>query len=109
MNGERASVRSRAVKAAPIAPPLTSLHQRTIALLQRPERLLGRNGRADLVQIPRSLRLCWLLHLDQVRGMDLAAVRANRALAEERVVGRHLLHLLDDLGAVVALDRFDRL
>src|SRR2546425_11033055 len=53
--------------------------------------------------------LGWLLHLDEVRRMDLAAVDADGPLAEERVVRRQLLHLGDDLGAFVALERLDGL
>src|SRR5262249_10610808 len=82
---------------------LKSLYERTIAILQRPERLIGGNRRAGLVQIPFALRFGRLLHLEEIRRMDLAAVGAHRSLAEERIVGRHLLHLGDDLGAVVAL------
>src|SRR5437016_1195548 len=80
-----------------------SLDQRTLTVLQRPERLVGGNRRADLVVVPRRLRFRGLLDLDQIRGVNLAAVDANRALAEQRVVGWHFLHLRDHLGAVVAL------
>ena len=41
--------------------------------------------------------------------MDLAAVHADRPLAEERIVGGRLLHLGDDLGPVVGLGRLHRL
>ena len=41
--------------------------------------------------------------------MNLPPIDADGALAEERVVGRDLLHLRDDLGAVVALERLHRL
>ena len=41
--------------------------------------------------------------------MQLAAVGTDRALAEQRVIGRQLLHLGNDLGAVVGLRRLDRL
>ena len=40
--------------------------------------------------------------------MDLAAVDANRALAEQRIVGGRLLHFRDYFGAVIALERLDR-
>src|SRR5438034_9882766 len=79
------------------------------ALIERPERLLGGNGRADFVVIPRVLGLGRLLDLDEICGMDLAAVDADRPLAEARIGGRRLLHLGDDLGAVVALERLDGL
>src|SRR6266851_9549182 len=62
-------------------------HERAVALVDGPEGLLGRDGRADLVVVPRVLRLGRLLDLDQIRGVDLAPVGADRALAEERVVG----------------------
>src|SRR4029079_3806651 len=91
-------------------PPVGSFHQRAAAVLERAERLVGRDRREDLVIVPRRLRLRRCLHLDQVARMYLAAVAANRALAEQRVVGRHLFHLRDDLRAVgIALERFDRL
>src|SRR5437870_7740920 len=86
-----------------------SLHQRTLAVLERPKRLIRGNRRANLVIVPRTLRLRRLLDLDQVRGMNLAAVDTNRAFAEQRVVGRRLLHLRDHLGALVALQRLDGL
>ena len=41
--------------------------------------------------------------------MDLAAVLADATLAEQRIVGRHLLHLGDHLRRVVALQRLDGL
>ena len=42
--------------------------------------------------------------------VNLAAVGADRALAEQRVVGRHFLHLGDDgLAVGLALQRVDRL
>ena len=77
--------------------------------VHRPEGLVGRDRGADLVVVARALRLGRLLHLEQVGRVDLAAVGADRALAEQRVVGRHRLHLRDDLGAVVGLGGLDRL
>src|SRR5690348_11699463 len=68
-------------------------HQRAAALFLRPERLVGRDGGAQLVVVVRVLRLRRLLHLEEVRGVDLAAVLADLALAEEWIVGRQLLHL----------------
>src|SRR5713101_9257013 len=93
---------------APAAPRLF-LDELAPSLVEWPERLLGRDGRLDLVVVPRVFRLGWLLHLDEVRRMDLAAVDADGPLAEERVVRRQLLHLGDDLGAFVALERLDSL
>src|SRR5438270_4588967 len=48
------------------------LHQRTLARIERAEGLVRGNGRADLVVIPRVLRFRGLLHLDEIRRMDLA-------------------------------------
>src|SRR5262249_24016993 len=80
------------------------------AFRQRPEGLIGRNGGADLEVVPRALRFRRLLHLDQVHWVDLAAVGAHRALAEQLVVRRQLLHLGDHRLAVgFALERLDRL
>src|SRR5262245_65988670 len=88
----------------PRQPASLFLDELTSALIKRAERLIGGNSRADLVVIPRVLRLRRLLDLDEVRGMNLAPVDANRPLATEWIVGRHLLHLGDDLGAAVALE-----
>src|SRR5204863_1080450 len=85
------------------------LYERTVALVHRPERLLGGNRRADLVVVPRAPGLRRLLHLEEVHGMDLAAVGADHAFAEDRIVGRQLLHLRDDLRTVVALECLHRL
>src|SRR5215831_8425053 len=59
------------------------LHQGALALVERPEGLIGGNGRADLIVVPRRFRFRRLLHLHEVGGMDLAPVHANHALAEE--------------------------
>src|SRR3989442_5579807 len=97
--------------APPLAPAQRGLLLDELAptLIERTKSLLGRNGRADLVVIPRVLRLGRLLHLDQVRRVDLAAVDTNRPLPEERSVGRQLLYLRDDPGALVTLQRLDGL
>src|SRR4030095_5472144 len=84
------------------------LHEGAVALVQRPERLLGRNGGADLVVVPRPLGLRRLLHLEEIGGVHLAAVGPDGALAEEGIVGRQLLHLGDNLGPVVRLERLHR-
>src|SRR6266487_4376013 len=57
-------------------------HQRAAAFLERTERLRRRNGGTQIVQIPRTLRLFRLLHLEQIHVVDLAAVGPHRALAE---------------------------
>src|ERR1700752_1399613 len=49
-------------------------HQRAVALIDRPERLFGRDRRADLVVVPRVLGLERLLHPDQKPRMDLSTV-----------------------------------
>src|SRR5262244_2084353 len=85
------------------------LHELAPTQVERAESLLRGDRRADLVVIPGILRLGRLLDLDEICGVDLATVDANSPLAEERIVGRHLLHLGDDLGAVVALERLDGL
>src|SRR5689334_25181017 len=74
-----------------------SLDERTLAVFQRPERLIRGNRCADLVVVPFVLRFGGLLHFDQIRRVDLAPVDPDAALAEQRVVGRHLLHLGDHL------------
>src|SRR6266545_1134663 len=81
------------------------LDQWAVALVDGAEGLVRRDRGPDLVVVPRILRLRGLLHLDQVRRVDLPTVGSDRALAEQRVVGRRLLHPGDDLGAVVALER----
>src|SRR5438067_1370258 len=87
--------------------PQPSFDQRAAALLLRTEGFFGRDGGEDVVVVPRSLGLGRLLYLDEISVVDLAAVGADAALAEERVLRRHLLHLGDHLGGVVALQRLD--
>src|SRR5215510_4062439 len=70
--------------------------QRTPALIQRSERLRGRNRGAQLVVVPRMFRFLGLLYLEEVHVVDLAPVGTDDAGAEQRIVGRHLLHLRDD-------------
>src|SRR5262249_56131825 len=52
---------------------LLLLHQRTLALIERAEGLVGGNGRADLVVVPRRLRLRGLLHLHEIGGSGLSS------------------------------------
>src|SRR5262245_33618544 len=61
----------------------SALHQRAAAFGQRAEGFVRRNGGAELVVVPRSLRLRRLLDLEQIHRVDLAAVGAHRALAEQ--------------------------
>src|SRR5882724_10466085 len=78
------------VVAAPLTVPRPALgpaakllfDELAATLIERTERLLGRDRRADLVVVPGILRLRRLLDLDEVRRVNLAAVDANRPLAE---------------------------
>src|SRR5262245_58506230 len=88
----------------------SALDQRATAFGQRAEGFVRWNGGAELVVVPRSLRLRRLLDLEQIHRMDLAPVGAHRALAEQLVVGRHLFHLGHDRLAVgIALELLDLL
>src|SRR5262249_17108575 len=66
-------------------------HQRAAAIGQGAESFVGRDGGAEFVIIPGGLRFRRLLDFEQIHRVDLAAVGAHHALAEELVVGRHLL------------------
>src|SRR6185312_16779156 len=55
----------------------SALHQRALALVERPEGVLSGNRGDDLQVVPRTLRLGRLLHLDQVHVMDGAAIRTD--------------------------------
>src|SRR5438034_10345799 len=92
---------------APRRPRPLFLHERAVALVHRPERLLGGDGGADLVVVPRAFGLRRLLHLEQVDGMELATVGAHHALAEDRIVGGRLLNVRGGLPAVVVRPRLD--
>src|SRR5512133_244987 len=70
---------------------LRLLHQRAATVGKRTERLVRWNRCADLVIVPRRLRFRRLLHFDEIRRMNLAAVDTYRAFAEQRIVGRQLL------------------
>src|SRR3989440_9171183 len=67
--------------------------QRALAVLQGTECFGRRDGGADMIEVARILRLFRLLHLEQIGIVDLAAIGADGALAEQRIVGRHGLHL----------------
>src|ERR1700722_18830161 len=56
--------------------PLVRLYQRAAALVERTERLVARHGGDQLVEIPLTLGLLRLLHLEQIHVMDHAAVDA---------------------------------
>src|SRR5882672_12404655 len=83
--------------------PLLLLYQRTSAFRKRSESLLARRGSDQLVIVPRSLGLGRCLDLEQIGRVNLAAVYANSALAEQRIVGRHFLHFRYYLGAVMRI------
>src|ERR1700722_5436179 len=48
-------------------------HQRAVAVLERTESFIRRNGGAQLVEVAGIFRLLRLLHLEQIGGMELAA------------------------------------
>src|SRR5262249_35284835 len=84
--------------------------QRAVAVLERTEGFVRRNRSAQLVEVAGIFRLTGLLHLEQIGRVQLAAVGADRALAEQRIVGWQLLHLGDHGGSICrALERRDRL
>src|SRR6516225_3829078 len=88
----------RAERTRRLSPPMhlsALVHQRTAALGERAEGLVRRDGGAQLVEVPGALRFGGLLHLEQIHGMNLAPVRPHSTLAEQLVVGGHLLHFGD--------------
>src|SRR5579862_814454 len=85
---------------------LRSADQRTITVLQRAERFVRRNRGALSVIVTRIFGLFGLLHFEEIGGMNLAAIGADRALAEQRVVRWHLLHFSNDDLAVFGAFEF---
>src|SRR5664280_1649936 len=84
--------------------------QRTVAVLERTERFIRRDSGAQFVEVAGIFGFCRRLHLEQISRMQLAAVGADGALAEQRIVGRQFLHLRHHRLAVGrALQRGDRL
>src|SRR5665213_954213 len=69
------------------------LHERTIALVERPGRIDTRHRLDQLVIIPRPFRLLRLFHLEQIHVADDAAVDAQGAVLGHEVVDRRLAHL----------------
>src|SRR5258707_13087959 len=59
--------------------------QRAVAFLERTEGLRRRDGRFDVVEVARILGVGRLLHFEQIGVVDLAAVGADLALAEQRI------------------------
>src|SRR5262245_3880089 len=74
-------------------PNRLSRDERAAAVLDAAESLIARDLGDELVVVPGPLRFRWLLDLEEVEVVDLAAVRTNGPLAEQRIVGRHLFHL----------------
>src|SRR5262249_28569751 len=63
------------------------LYQRAGAFRKRTEGLVGRRGADQLVIVPWPLGFLGLLDLEEIGRVQLAAVDANGALAEQRIVG----------------------
>src|SRR5215510_2609691 len=76
---------------------------RAVALVHRPEGLVAGNGGDELIVIPWTLGLRRLLDFEEIHVVHVAAVGADVALAEYRIVplgfleGRH--HLVGIVGA----------
>src|ERR1700676_5274433 len=81
------------------------LQQGALAFGERRERLVARNRADQLVEVPGGLGFRRLLDLEQIGRMDGAAVGLNLALAEQRIVGRHRLHLFHHLVPLCGLPR----
>src|SRR5262249_5194768 len=87
---------------------VSAFHQRAAAFSQGAKSLVRRDRGAQFVIIPGSLRLRRFLDLEEIHRMDFSPVGSHDALAEELIVGRHLLHFRDDRLAVgIALERFN--
>ena len=74
----------------------SAAHHRAVAILHRPEGLVGRNGGTQIVKIAGILALLRLLHLERLGRMNFAAIGANTAFAKQRIVGLHFFHLRND-------------
>src|SRR5580698_395468 len=68
----------------------------TAAVFERTECFLRWNGAAQFVDVTRIFRFLGSFHLEQISRVNLAAVSADIALAEQRILGRYFLHLADD-------------
>src|ERR1700732_5086186 len=80
----------------------TSLHQRTTAVGDRPECLLGGNSRNQLVIVVRIFRFFRLLDFEQIHRVDDAPILTDRDVAEQFVLAFKLLHLRYDVLGMVA-------
>src|SRR5262245_15736111 len=102
-----APAQSSAAKAAPPAlefetlSPGPSFDQRAATLVQRPERLVARNGGEQLVEVPGPGRFARRLQLHQVHVVDHAAVLADAAVLREEIVDRSGPHLGDHRFGVI--------
>src|SRR5512144_164586 len=67
--------------------------QRAVAFLERPEGFIRRDRSADVVEVAGIFRFRRRFHLEQISRMHFAAVGADTALAKQRIVSWHLLHL----------------
>jgi len=88
---------------------LLSGHQVALALRERAESLIRRYFLQQPVIVPRAFRLSHGLDLVQIKRVQLASIYTNSSFAEERIIGRHRLHLGDNCLAVrIALQLGDR-
>src|SRR5262245_44775807 len=89
--------------------PGPSFDQGAATLLQRPERLVARNGGEQLVEVPWSGRFARRLELHQIHVVDHAPVLADAAVLREEIVDRGGLHFGDHRFGVIGAGRVDRL
>src|SRR5580704_4167543 len=86
-------------------------HHRAVAILERTESFFGRDGGAQLVKVAGIFRFFRRLNLKQIGRVDFAAVGADIAFAEQRIVGWDVLHLGDHglaiRGAFEGCDRLE--
>src|SRR5215218_7999633 len=91
------------MRGGPVMMKTLASRERAAAILQRAEGFSRRDGRLHVIEVAGVLRFRRLLHFEQIGVVDLAAVGADRALAEQRVVGRNFLHLRDNRFAIRTL------
>ncbi len=109
-NGSPSGRRGGPIARPSLMVPRSAAHQRAAAVLERTERLVRRDRGAHVVEVARDTSIPPASSPRTDRLVHLAAVGADRALAEQRIVGRHLLHLGDHRLAVGrALQRRHRL
>src|SRR5262245_57451211 len=81
--------------------PGASFDQGAATFLQRPKRLVARNGGEQLVEVPWPRRFARRLQLHQVHVVDHAAVLADAAVLREEIVDRSGPHLGDHRFGVI--------